>query len=225
MGCCASHEGAGGKAKGGDKVVEEERKLGLHEIAIADYQRILKDAAGDREITLAELGEAFKAYSWGQALLAEGDNAAKKMLSHSIFQGRSGDLDWLHLFTISLLYAKGNAAQKVDALLSTYDTNGDGIIFTTSMKKILTDVVTVAGVVMPAIVAGVDFDEADSQGGEAVDTLVSDSNGIIFGNELQVDATRIKKAFTKEVAYLLNSVKLRGKFAVKIGAPAPPASE
>ena len=103
MGCCASHEGAGGKAKGGDKVVEEERKLGLHEIAIADYQRILKDAAGDREITLAELGEAFKAYSWGQALLAEGDNAAKKMLSHSIFQGRSGDLDWLHLFTISLL--------------------------------------------------------------------------------------------------------------------------
>lgn len=220
MGCCASHEaGAGGKSKkGGDKVVEEERKLGLHECAIADFQRILKEGAGDREITVTELGEAFKAYSFGQALLAEGDNAAKKLISHSIFQGRGGDLDWLHLFMIGLLYAKGNAAQKVDSMLLTYDTNGDGIIFTTSMKKILTDLVTIAGVIMPAIVANVDFEEADAQGGEAVDTLVSDTNGIIFGNELQVDAARIKKVFGKEVNYVLNSAKLRNKFPVKIGA-------
>ena len=51
-----------------------------------------------------------------------------------------------------------------------------------------------------------------------MDTLVSDTNGIIFGNELQVDAARIKKVFGKEVNYVLNSVKLRTKFSVKIGA-------
>ncbi len=105
----------------------------------------------------------------------------------------------------------------MDALLATYDTNGDGIIFTTSMKKILTDIVTVAGVILPAIVGSVDFDQADSQGSEAVDNLVNDTNGIIFGNELQVDATRIRKAFGKEVSYILNSVKLRTKFTAKIG--------
>ena len=177
----------------------------------------MKEGAGDREITVGELGEAFKAYSFGQALLAEGNNSAKKLVSHSIFQGRGGDLDWLHLFMIGLLYAKGNAAQKVDAMLLTYDTNGDGIIFTTSMKKILTDLVTIAGVILPAIVHNVEFEEADAEGGEAVDTLVSDTNGIIFGNELQVDAARIKKVFGKEVNYVLNSVKLRTKFTVKIG--------
>ena len=86
------------------------------------------------------------------------------MLSHAIFQGRSGDLDYLHIFTIGLLYCKGTSNQKMDALLTTYDTNGDGILFTTSMKKINTDIVTTAAVIMPALVHGIGLEEADGQG-------------------------------------------------------------
>ena len=105
----------------------------------------------------------------------------------------------------------------MDALLKTYDTNDDGILFTTSMKKINADLVTTAAVIMPAIVHGVDLDEADAQANEEVDNQVNEANGLIFGNNLQVDAERLKKAFGKEVSFLLNSVKLRSKFAVKIG--------
>ena len=41
MGCCGSRAGKSG-GSGTDKVVAEERKLGLHEIPIADFQRVLK---------------------------------------------------------------------------------------------------------------------------------------------------------------------------------------
>lgn len=70
----------------------------------------------------------------------------------------------------------------MDALSKTYDTNDDGILFTTSMKKINTDLVTIACVIMPAIVSGVEFDEADAQGNEEVDRQVNEANGLIFGS-------------------------------------------
>lgn len=70
----------------------------------------------------------------------------------------------------------------MDALSNTYDTNNDGILFTTSMKKINTDLVTIACVIMPAIVNGVEFDEADAQGNEEVDRQVNEANGLIFGS-------------------------------------------
>ena len=41
------------------------------------------------------------------------------------------------------------------------------------MKKINTDLVTIAAVIMPALVHGVDLDEADSQGNEEVDNQVN----------------------------------------------------
>ena len=104
------------------------------------------------------------------------------MLAHSIFRGRSGDLDYLHIFTIGLLYCKGTTNQKMDALLATYDTNDDGILFTTSMKKINTDLVTTAAVIMPALVHKVQLDEADAQANEEVDNQVNEANSLIFGN-------------------------------------------
>ena len=81
-------------------------------------------------------------------------------MSHSIFQGRGGDLDWLHLFMIGLLYAKGSTDQKFNAMLLTYDPYGGEVIFITSMRKILTDLVMIANVILPAIVKNIDFEEA-----------------------------------------------------------------
>ena len=73
------------------------------------------------------------------------------MVAHEVFTARGGDLDWLHLFTIGLLYCKGKSSEKVESLLLTYDTNGDGVLFTQSIKKIITDLVTISAIVVPAI--------------------------------------------------------------------------
>ena len=82
MGCGESKPGGRGGAGGGDKSATLERSLGLHLLAIQDFQKILKEAAGDREITPKELGEAFKDYEFGKQLLAESETTAKKLVSH-----------------------------------------------------------------------------------------------------------------------------------------------
>lgn len=52
MGCGESKSDKRGGAGGGDKSGALERSLGLHLLAIEDFQKILKEAAGDREITV-----------------------------------------------------------------------------------------------------------------------------------------------------------------------------
>ena len=45
-------------------------------------------------------------------------------------------------------------------MLLTYDPYGGEVIFITSMRKILTDLVMIANVILPAIVKNIDFEEA-----------------------------------------------------------------
>ncbi len=204
MGCC----GSGRPGTGNDKLTELERKLGLHSIPIHHFQAILHKAAGDREITLEEFGNAFKTYSFGKEATKQTANL-NKILSHSIFKARGGDLDWLHVFTLGLLYANGTIAEKIDALLQTYDSNGDGIIFTQTVKKIVTDVATVAAVIVPALYHNLDFENAEQKTEEAMDTFIGDSMFKIFKSELKVDRDRLKSALSHEAKYLLDSAFLR----------------
>ena len=178
----------------------------------------MKEAAGDREITVRELGEAFKDYEFGKQLLEESETTAKRLVSHDCFRARGGDLDWLHVFTIGLLYAKGKSNEKVEALLLTYDTNGDGVLFTQSIKKIIGDLVQISAIIVPAIAHGISFEEAAEKTDDSKDQFISDSNFEIFQNSVQVDRDRLKAAFAKEVNYLLDSPKLRAKFPVQLGA-------
>ncbi len=223
MGCGESKPGSRSGGDAGDKVVALERGLALHTLGIADWQKILKEAAGDREITVRELGEAFKDYEFGKQLLAETETTAKRLVSHDCFQARGGDLDWLHLFTLGLLYCKGKSNEKIDALLLTYDTNGDGVLFTQSIKKIISDLVYTSAIIMPSIAHSLSFEEANEKTDESRDQFITDSNFEIFQNSVQVDRDRLKAAFAKEVNYLLDSPKLRAKFPVQLGATATPA--
>ena len=218
MGCGESKQEK--KGAGGDRVVALERGLALHTMHVNDFQKVLKEAAGDREITVRELGEAFKDYEFGKQLLSETETTAKRMVSHECFQARGGDLDWLHLFAIGLLYTKGKSNEKVEALLATYDTNGDGVLFTQSIKKIITDLVNISALIVPAIAHNLTFEEAAEKTDESKDQFVTDSNYEIFQNSVQVDRDRLKAAFGKEVSYLFDSPKLRAKFPVSL-APAP----
>ncbi len=51
-----------------------EMKVGLHHIKIKDYAMLLKEAAGDREVTMSELGHGFADQLFGKGLLKEEKN-------------------------------------------------------------------------------------------------------------------------------------------------------
>ena len=65
----------------------------------------------------------------------------------------------MHIMPFGLLYARGPIAKRVDAIYAMYDSNHDGMMFTTSMKKIVRDMITIAVIIIPALVKGKTFAE------------------------------------------------------------------
>lgn len=72
MGCCNIK-----RPFGDDNVSELERSLALNQISVKQFQVTLKKKAGDKNISLAEVGEAFKSYSFGKQILSDEDTAIK----------------------------------------------------------------------------------------------------------------------------------------------------
>ena len=63
-------------------------------------------------------------------------------------------MDKYHLLALGLLYARGTTPEKVEAIFSLYDVNGDGCLYTTSLRRLLKDSLLIAGVLVPALLAG-----------------------------------------------------------------------
>ena len=61
-----------------------------------------------------------------------------------------------------LLYARGPITKRVDALFAMYDSNQDGMMFTTSMKKIIRDMIMISVIIVPALVNGKEIAEVEA---------------------------------------------------------------
>ena len=80
MGCCEAkvrHKK--------DNFTDLERSFGLFDIHITDFHAKLHLKAGDRTITIAELGEAFGDDTFGKKIKSAGENDLKRLLSHELF--------------------------------------------------------------------------------------------------------------------------------------------
>lgn len=120
------------------------------------------------------------------------------------------------VFLLGLLYSKGSLSEKIDAILNTYDANGDGFIFTQQVKKIIRGTTTIATTILPALYHNLSFKKAKQKTQDALDDFVSDNVYKIFQSELKVDRARLKKCLRFQCAYLLDSSFLRREFPVKL---------
>lgn len=83
-------------------------------------------------------------------------------MTHPFFS--SGDhLDSKKIFALGFLYCRGTAQEKVDAIFSIYDKNGDGTVFVNAFRKIVKVVVATAICVMPQIIYNLDVVEAEEK--------------------------------------------------------------
>ncbi len=105
-----------------------------------------------KELTIVELGLTFSDSAFGKALLSGDQNhPAYRLLSQPLFRRGEEALDRFHLVPLGLLYTRGTTQHKVDSIFKTYDSNGDGIIYTTTIKRIIRDFIHIAVLMIPSI--------------------------------------------------------------------------
>lgn len=93
--------------------------------------------------------------------------------------------------------------------MAAYDNRKYKIIYTDDLKKVITQIVTIACLAMPSIVLRYEIDQSK------VNRIVSNSIVQIFGGNNHVNTKQLDLAVVEKVSYIFNPAKLRMKLHVK----------
>ena len=69
----------------------------------------------------------------------------------------------------------------------------EGVLYTTMIKQIVRDIVTIAAVIIPSIAHKKDFVKAQEENKENVEKLVNQSMTFLFGKELSISKEDMKE--------------------------------
>lgn len=67
-----------------------------------------------------------------------------------------------------MLYNRGTTSQKVDVIFKTYDKSRDGVLYTTTLKRIIRDFIQIAVIMVPSLVAQNDLTKAQDVFGDQI---------------------------------------------------------
>lgn len=57
------------------------------------------------------------------------------------------------MIPLGLLYNRGTVSQKVQVIFKTYDKSKDGVLYTTTLKRIIRDFIQIAVIMVPELVS------------------------------------------------------------------------
>ncbi len=109
---------------GKDEMSAFEKALQMKDYNVEKFTATLIEAAKDRGVRLEEMRSGFKGTEFGNKL---DSSDVLKLLNHKLCKSEyEGVLDSQFLVFIGFIYAEGSYKERVNALFTRFDNNGDG---------------------------------------------------------------------------------------------------
>lgn len=88
-------------------------------------------------------------------------NPTKLLLNCDIFKSKSGNgIDPKRVFALGILYCKGKAEEKVNAIFTIHDKNNDGTVFVNPLRKLIKTIISSATILLPALYHDLNLNES-----------------------------------------------------------------
>lgn len=74
------------------------------------------------------------------------------LLKCDLFKNKWGSgIDAKRVFALGILYCKGKAEEKINAIFTIHDKNGDGTVFVNPVRKLVKTLFSTAATLLPAL--------------------------------------------------------------------------